>query len=235
MLPYQRTDGTLDGVVVTFVDVTGLVRGEERQRTLVDELNHRVRNMLTVVIALASQTLANAPDQVAGVSAFIARLRAMSRAYNLLSQAGWREVPLREIVKVELEPFVVTGRKRVAVKGPDIQLSPKGALAFGLAVHELATNAAKYGALSQADGSVDVTWTVNGSQPPRRLVLDWEERDGPRVREPAESGFGTRLIEQQIGYGLDGKVEIAYAADGLRARLEAPLDEKVAADAANLP
>jgi two-component system, chemotaxis family, CheB/CheR fusion protein len=235
LFPYQRTDGTLEGVVVTFVDVTGLVRGEERQRTLVGELNHRVRNMLTIVIALASQTLANAPDQAEGGSAFIARLRAMARAYNLLSQAGWREVALRDIVQVELEPFVVTDRKRVSVKGPDVQMSPKGALAFGLAVHELATNAAKYGALSKSEGRVDVTWAVNGGRPSQRLVLDWREHDGPPVREPAAQGFGTRLIEQQIGYGLDGKAEITYAADGLRARLEAPLDEKVAAAATGLP
>jgi HWE histidine kinase len=128
------------------------VRSEEHQRILVSELNHRVRNMLTVVIALAGQTLAAAPDPALAAKAFIARLCAMSRAYNLLSQGGWHEVPLRDVVQAELEPFVVTDRKRVVVKGPVVQLKPKEALAFGLAVHELATNAAKYGALSMAIG-----------------------------------------------------------------------------------
>jgi two-component system CheB/CheR fusion protein len=234
LFPYNSSGGVLDGVVVTFVDVTSLVRSEEHQRMLVSELNHRVRNMLTVVIALAGQTLAAAPDPALGAKTFIARLRAMSRAYNLLSQGGWREVPLRDVVQAELEPFVVADRKRVAVKGPDVRLTPKGALAFGLAVHELATNAAKYGALSKARGSVDVTWSVNGEPAARRLVLDWREQDGPRVSEPARQGFGTRLIEQQIGYGLDGKADITYAPDGLRARLEAPLDERVAADDADV-
>jgi two-component system CheB/CheR fusion protein len=231
LVPYSASSGVLDGVVVTFVDVTTLVQSEQRQRMLVAELNHRVRNMLTVVIALAGQTLATATDPAVAVRAFIARLRAMARAYNLLSQAGWRDVPLRDVVQVELEPFAIADRRRVTAKGPDVQLSPQGALAFGLAVHELATNAATYGALSKANGSVDVSWSVNGEPAARHLVLDWHESDGPRVNEPAAQGFGTRLIEQQIGYGLGGKADFTYAPDGLRARLEAPLDEKVAVNA----
>ena len=151
----------------------------------------------------------------------------MSRAYNLLSQAGWREVPLREIVKVELEPFVVTGQQARHGQGAGHSAFAERCAGVRLAVHELATNAAKYGALSQADGSVDVTWTVNGAAAARRLVLDWRGTGrAARASSRPEAGFGTRLIEQQIGYGLDGKVEIAYAADGLRARLEAPLDEE---------
>jgi two-component system CheB/CheR fusion protein len=228
VLPYRTAEGTLGGVVVTFVDVTKAVRGEE-YRTLADELNHRVRNMLTVVIGLARQTLADAPDLKTGTKTFAARLHAMARAYNLLSKKEWGEVPLHDIVTVELDPYILAERKRVRVEGPDIQLTPKAALAIGFAVHELATNAAKYGALSAAGGDVDITWSVDGEAGARRLMLDWRERGGPMVVEPTRKGFGTRLIEQQIGHGLGGEVDIAFVPDGLHARLAFLLNRRTGA------
>lgn len=231
VLPYRTAEGTLGGVIVTFVDVTNVVRGEEF-RTLADELNHRVRNMLTVVIGLARQTLADAPDLKTGMNTFTARLHAMARAYNLLSKKEWGEVPLHDIVTVELAPYVVAERKRVRVEGPAIQLTPKAALATGFAVHELATNAAKYGALSTAGGDVDFTWSVDGGAGARRLMLDWRERGGPTVVEPTRKGFGTRLIEQQIGHGLGGEVDIRFVPDGLHARLAFPLNRRTGASEA---
>jgi two-component system, chemotaxis family, CheB/CheR fusion protein len=225
VLPYRIAGGVVDGVVVTFVDITKAVRGEE-YRTLAEELNHRVRNMLTVIIGLAGQTMANAPDPETGAKAFVARLRAMGRAYNLLSKKDWGDVPLRDVITVELAPYKLAERDRVIVDGPVIQLSPKAAMAMMFTVHELATNSAKYGALSKASGDVDIAWSVNGEAGARRLVLDWRERGGPKAVAPTRKGFGTRLIEQQIRHGLEGEVDISFAPDGLHARLELPVDRK---------
>jgi two-component system, chemotaxis family, CheB/CheR fusion protein len=225
VLPYRTAERVLGGVVVTFIDVTNVVRGEE-YRTLADELNHRVRNILTVVIALAGQTLAAAPDAKTGAKTFVARLRAMGRAYNLLSKKDWGDVPLHDVVTAELDPYLLTARKRVRVEGPSIQLTPKAALAVSFAVHELATNAAKYGALSTAGGDVDIAWSVSGEAGAQRLVLDWRERGGPPVVQPTRRGAGTQLIEGQIGHGLGGEVDIAFAPDGLHARLAFPLNRR---------
>jgi two-component sensor histidine kinase len=129
-------------------------------------------------------------------------------------------------VNLELAPYVVAERQRVIVEGPEIRLTPKAALAVSFVVHELATNAAKYGALSQARGDVHVTWSMTGEAGIHRVVLDWREKNGPKVVEPKRKGFGTQLIKQQIGHGLGGKIDMTYAPDGFQARLEFPLRQK---------
>ena len=150
ILPYRAPDSTIDGSLITFVDVTRIVQAEEHQSLLVDELNHRVKNMLTVVISLATQTLRRSGtlEEFSGV--FLGRVHALTAAYALLSRESWSSVLLEEIIAEELRPFMAGDRTNVRIKGPPVPLEPRGALALGMAIHELATNAVKYGALVRA-------------------------------------------------------------------------------------
>jgi two-component system CheB/CheR fusion protein len=220
ILPFEKESGATEGVVVTFVDVTGLVEAEEHQRVLVAELNHRVRNMLTVVVALAKQTLAgNRPTRDVR-EAFIGRVQSMANAYTLISRENWNDVGLRDIVQVELEPYQEEGG-RITVEGPAVMCRPATALAFSLVVHELATNAAKYGALSNGDGSLAVSWKVEGDT----LVLDWREASGRGFEPPEHTGLGSKLIERQIQSFPGASMDIEHAAKGLQARFAIPLGD----------
>lgn len=147
LLPYRTAAGEVDGVLVTFVDVSKVVETEAQLRTLVDELNHRVRNTLQVVTAVATQTLREEPSPPTFVQTFIGRLRALGVAHELVSRGGWSDVPLHDLVAKELGPYA-TAPDRVSVEGPPLRVTAKIAIALGMAVHELATNAAKHGALS---------------------------------------------------------------------------------------
>jgi len=226
VLPYWAEDRRFDGVVVTFVDVTTIIRAEQQLRTLIDELNHRVRNMLAIVVTLATHTLAGAPGLEDQVNAFVERLLSMARTYSVLSEASWSQVGLGQVVASELEPYALADRARIRTGGPEVQLNPKAALAIGLVVHELATNAAKYGALSTPSGYVEVTWAAaraEGDVP--AVAIDWKESGGPPVVPPAHNGFGTRLIEQQVRYGVRGTLVVDYPPAGVRARIVMPLDD----------
>ena len=223
ILPYRTPDGSVDGSLVTLVDVTRIVQAEQHQRLLVDELNHRVKNMLTVVISLATQTLRRAGtlEEFSGV--FLGRVHALTATYALLSRESWSHVQLREVVAEELRPFTAGDRTNIRVEGPPVPLGPRGALALGMAIHELATNAAKYGALSVPDGDVAVTWSVESDGDDTHLVLDWIERNGPPVTPPAKRGFGSTLIERALGHDLHGHAQIMFLPDGVRANVRATL------------
>ena len=223
LLPYRAPDSTVDGSLVTFVDVTRIVQAEQHQRLLVDELNHRVKNMLTVVISLATQTLRRAGtlEEFSGV--FLGRVHALTAAYSLLSRESWSSVKLQEIVAEELRPFMASDRINIRIEGPPVPLEPRGALALGMALHELATNAVKYGALSVPEGDVAVTWAVERTGDDEHLVLDWVEQNGPPVTAPAKRGFGSTLIERALGHDLSGQATIEFLPGGVRASVRAPL------------
>ena len=230
VLPYRAPDSTVDGSLVTFVDVTRIVQAEQHQRLLVDELNHRVKNMLAVVISLATQTLKRAGSLEAFSGVFMGRVHALTAAYSLLSRENWSSVPLQEVVAEELRPFMSDDRANVLIEGPAVPLEPRGALALGMAIHELATNAAKYGALSVPEGDVAVTWAVEGTGDGRTLVLDWSERNGPPVAPPAKRGFGTVLIERGLAHDLSGEARIEFLPAGVRASVRAPLGRGTGGD-----
>ena len=227
ILPYRAPDSTVSGTLVTFLDVTSIVRAEQHQRLLVDELNHRVKNMLTVVISLAGQTARRSADLKQFQDAFMGRVRALSASYTLLSRENWVSVALREIVEEELHPFAAAGRTNIRVMGDDVQLAPAGALALGMAIHELATNAVKFGSLSSLDGSVTVTWRVEQPTPSASsepdLTIVWDEQGGPEVRPPDHTGFGTVLVRRSLADELSGQAELDFRPDGLHAVLRAPL------------
>ncbi|OYW10280.1 MAG: hypothetical protein B7Z53_01345, partial [Rhodospirillales bacterium 12-71-4] len=222
LVPYRTSEGRVDGVLVTFVDVSKMVETEAQLRILVDELNHRVRNTLQVVTAVAAQTLREEPAPKAFVRTFLDRLRALGIAHELVSRGSWSDVPLHDLVAKELGPYA-TAQDRVSVEGPPLRVSAKAAVALGMAVHELATNAAKHGALSAAGGRVAITWSVGGEAPDTRLLLRWREEGGPPVQPPLRGGFGSKLIERQVRHDLRGSIEIEFHEQGLRAALTIPL------------
>jgi two-component system CheB/CheR fusion protein len=223
ILPYRGSGNAIEGVVVTFFDITRMVRSEAQQRTLVEELNHRVRNMLTVVSAIASQTLAKScfPDDFA--RAFQGRIQSLAKSYGLLSREQWADVNVEDIVLTELEQYRDESKDRIVLDGPQIALKPTAAVALGLIIHELTTNATKYGALSKPEGQVAVTWTVERN-PRRALLLDWRESGAGTIAKPKRKGFGTELIERETKGALGGKLELDYARGGLQARITIPLD-----------
>jgi PAS domain S-box-containing protein len=197
-------------------DLTQLRQAEDLQRLLVNELNHRVKNTLATVQSVASQTLRGARDLPSARAAIDARITSLARAHDLLTARNWSGADLREVVSRALQPFAPG---QLAISGPSLEVSPKHALALSMALHELATNAAKYGALSAPDGAVDVRWTVEDAE----LRLSWRERGGPPVSPPTHRGFGSRLLEQGLFRELGGQTQMTYAAEGVCCEIAAPL------------
>ena len=214
LIPYREEAQTIQGVVVSLTDVTTLAEAEAHQAVLISELNHRVKNMLAVVISIVNSTLDSASGNAAH-DALLGRLRAMARAYGALSRVNWTEVLLAEIVRDETEHF---GPERFFMSGPDVRLAAQQALSIGMVIHELATNAAKYGALTASTGSVAVTWDLSGAD----LVLEWRERDGPPVTPPDSPGFGLSLLDGEIQYRHGGTVETRFEPAGLIVRITLP-------------
>ncbi|MCB1313082.1 MAG: PAS domain-containing protein [Sedimentitalea sp.] len=206
--PYLSAQEEISGAIVTFIDVTGLAEAEERQGLLIAELNHRVKNMLTVAISLVKMTLRKTGPDAAAREALIGRLHAMARSYELLSDSAWTRVSLRDIVTAELEAF---DDDRVSLSGPRVDLTSGQATAIGMIMHELATNAAKYGALSNGSGQVRVTWQRDDGE----IALQWREIGGPAVEPPEQTGFGIVLIKGQIEHQLDGQIDADFDPEGL--------------------
>jgi diguanylate cyclase len=197
-----------------------LAESERRQRLLINELNHRVKNTLATVQSIAVQTARRSADLDSFLPVFEARLVALSNTQNVLTAGAWERAGLRALLEQELRPYAV---EQVRLHGPEVELDPGQALAMGLVLHEMATNAAKYGALSTGAGCVEIDWRLDEADRARRLVLDWTEKEGPTVSEPTASGFGTRLIRTSLERTLGGSAQFTYAPDGLQARLELPL------------
>ncbi|KQY70257.1 chemotaxis protein CheR [Ensifer sp. Root142] len=217
LIPYRGENNRIDGVIVTLIDVTTLAEAEDHQKVLISELNHRVKNMLAVTISIAAQTMESSSSPEAFYTAYVGRLKAMSRAYALLSRDNWKDVSILELVSQELSPF---GGDRVTLDGRDIKLDPQRGLALGMVIHELATNAAKYGALTSSDGRVLVHWKADDNL----LTLKWMERRGPSITAPPKDGFGMKLLRGEIGYRLGGEVETKFEPEGLTVFLSFPLN-----------
>jgi two-component system, chemotaxis family, CheB/CheR fusion protein len=225
ILPYRGRNNIIEGVLVTFVNVTNIVEAEAHQRTLVEELNHRVRNMLTVVGAIANQTLARSESPANFAKTFLGRLHSMGKSYALVSRENWGDIVLSDILASELEGHIESKSERVKIRGPDVAFPPSKALALGLVFHELTTNAVKYGALAKSNGRVSVTWKIEKG----RLVINWLERDGAKIGKPKRTGFGTELIERELKSALGAKVTFDYAAEGLEVQISIPYDSKYVA------
>ena len=216
-------DGIGDRVLAVLQDISERRNAAEHQKLLMGELNHRVKNTLASVQAIALQTLAGASGLDGFKTAFLARLHALSNTHNLLSGDAWSGVDLREIVLAELTPYRREGSSRATVTGAALKLEPKAALALGMTLHELATNAGKYGALSQPQGRVAVEWDTRVTDAQTWLQLQWTERGGPAVTPPTRRGFGTRLINEGLAFELGGEVTLAFEPEGVTCRIDVPL------------
>jgi two-component sensor histidine kinase len=201
-------------------DITELTLSADRQSLLMQELAHRVKNTLAMVQAIGAQTLRTAPSLDAARGALDARLRALAQAHDVLIQGSWSTAPLGRIVAAAV---ALHGAEpgRFAVSGPELALAARSGLTLALLLHELGTNAAKYGALSAPAGRVAITWAVE--EDAARFRFRWEEAGGPPVSPPRRTGFGSRLIEHSLVRGFGGRVDLAYPTSGLVLVFEAPL------------
>ncbi len=207
-----------DGMGVVFRDITDRKSAEEHRELLINELNHRVKNTLTMVQSIAAQTFKGAD---AGARAdFEQRLLTLSNVHSLLTDESWDGAELHAVIRASLRPHLVGGRDRIAFEGPDFRLRSKSALALSMALHELGTNALKYGALSVEPGRVALHWTTNDG----RFRLRWQEDGGPTVAPPGRTGFGSRMIERGLSAEFEGKVSLDYRPAGVVCTIDAPLD-----------
>jgi PAS domain S-box-containing protein len=197
-------------------DVTEQKAHEEQVRFLMREVNHRAKNMLSLVQAIARQTAAREPEDFIG--RFTERIRALAANQDLLVRNEWQGVDVEELVRAQLAYFADFVGSRIAVRGPKLRLNASAAQAIGLALHELATNAGKYGALSTDVGHVEVGWGVDGDI----FAMSWIERNGPPVRHPERHGFGSTVIDSMAKLSVGGEVELNYATSGLMWRLTCP-------------
>ena len=218
--PIRDASGAVAGIFVQGHDVTENVMAADRQKLMIDELNHRVKNTLATVQSIAMQTARSHADPATFAESFQARLLALSHTHDLLTRTHWEGADLRAILEHETAAH---GPHRITLNGLAVALEPASALSFGMIFHELATNAAKYGALAGPEGRVLVDWSVADQTRPV-LHLTWREIDGPAVSEPARKGFGSRLIERNVRHDLAGEVKLDYASDGFNAEFSIPLD-----------
>ncbi|KTS34230.1 histidine kinase [Methylobacterium indicum] len=222
--PFYAPDGTPLSMVCVSLDITDRKRLEEHRAFLARELDHRVKNTLATVQSITNQTLRTASSMAEAQERIGARLKSLASAHDVLTREKWDGATIAEIVVSALAPFTQTGVSRIRTGGPDVRLPPRSALALSMALHELATNAVKYGALSNDAGHVRFDWDIVGGTP-GRLWLRWEEFNGPAIASPERQGFGSRLIQRTLATELAGKVEMDFRPTGLVFTAEAPLPD----------
>jgi two-component sensor histidine kinase len=228
VLSTRRRQFTVDDV--TFLQAVANVlsgaieraQAENNQKALTRELDHRAKNVLAVVDAVAQRTGEDAPTADAFLYLFQSRIKSIARIHSQLSQGGWRGIDLKQLVRDEFEPYA---KAASTLDGPAMVLPPDVAQAVSMTLHELATNAAKFGALSQTNGQVSVKWTREAvGTPEGRLVIDWRERGGPEVMPPTRTSYGSSLIRGLIPYEVpDSSVELDLAPGGVTCRIVVPL------------
>ena len=223
--PLRDAEGNPCGAVAAFVDITDRKRAEEQRQLLLAELSHRVKNTLATVISIAQQSFTKDVDVEEARRSFAARLRALAQNHSRLAETNWSGVSFRAMLFDEFAPYSREDGSNVRVWGPPVVFNAKCALTLGMTIHELVTNAAKYGALSSKSGSVEVAWQVDALD--RQLRIRWTETGGPIVRPPARSGFGRLLLERALASDLRGEVQLDFAEDGLKCAIAIPLDEHV--------
>jgi PAS domain S-box-containing protein len=205
------------GFVGTLTDITERKERQEREHLLMREINHRAKNMLSVVDAIAHQTATRNPEDF--IERFSERVQALSANQDLLIRNAWHGVETEDLVRAQLAPFADLIGSRIVVRGPKLRLNAASAQAIGLALHELATNAGKYGALSTDAGRLDIGWGADGDT----FTMNWTEHEGPPVSEPKQRGFGTTVMEAIVARSVDGAVDLHYPPSGLTWRLTCPV------------
>jgi two-component sensor histidine kinase len=191
---------------------------------MINELNHRVKNTLATVQSIVRQALQSTSDPKVIRESIESRLFALSRSHDLLTRENWESAGLLDLINEVLEPFgVANGRaERFLIKGKNIRIPPNATLALGIAFHELATNAVKYGAFSNERGSILISWAIEPAPEGSRLILHWREKNGPLVLPPTRKGFGSRVIERGLAHELGGRVDLDYRANGVACTIDIP-------------
>jgi PAS domain S-box-containing protein len=224
--PLRIGSDAISGCVVTMIDLTQRKALEKQQLLLMGELDHRVKNTLALVLSIANRT-ANAEETVSGFqTAFSGRIQALAATHNILAERSWSSVRVGEVLSQEVEPFITSGENRLRIAGPDVRIRPRAAIALGLVLHELATNAVKYGALSSPAGIVAVQLTNDLESP--FFSLEWREQDGPAVAEPNRFGFGQTVITRSQQNSVDGGAVLEYPSEGVRCTMRIPRADVVA-------
>ncbi len=228
--PLRAGSEDVSGCVVTMVDLSQRKAAEKQQLLLMGELDHRVKNTLALVQSICKRT-ASTEDTVQGFqAAFSGRIQALAATHNLLADRSWSSISIAEVIGAEIEPFIGSKKARLTVDGIEALVTPRAAIALGLVVHELATNAVKYGALSVEQGRVVVRVARHGDEP--FLRMDWEEVAGPTVSPPTRKGFGQTVITRSMQYMQTGGADLEYAPEGVRCKIRIPIEDVVAADTA---
>lgn len=218
--PIRDAQGAIMGVLVQGYDITDEVEYEAQQQLLIGELNHRVKNTLAVVQGLAHQTFGKSGMDPQATERFNDRLSALASAHNVLTQNSWKEADLEQLIRDGVTIVGGAATSRVSIEGTRVELKPQTAVSFAMIVHELLTNALKYGALSNDTGRIAINWTAEKTSKGCAVSFDWIESGGPPVSAPERQGFGTRLIRHGLGGGASNKVEVQFDPAGLRCHLE---------------
>jgi PAS domain S-box-containing protein len=216
--PVRDSAGRVIGASKIVRDITDKRQTQQQLRDLLAEVNHRSKNLLSLVQAIARQMTRQGKQL--DLNRFLERLQAIASNQDLLIQNDWRFILLDDLVRAQLRAFGDAIGTRITIAGPHVELTPEAAQAIGMAVHELATNAAKYGALSNDDGRIDVSWTNTGGT----FGMRWIETDGPPVKPPERTGFGSRVISDMVKLSLDGTVEVLFRPSGLCWHISCALD-----------
>ncbi len=222
--PVKDRQGAVVQHFLSLMEMTRYKTAERNAALLIDELNHRVKNTLATVQSIVTQAVRNSQDPVVIRDAIETRIDALSRSHDLLGREKWDGAGLHDLVEEALAPFrVLEGRaERFTFAGENLRLSPKAALALGIAINELATNAVKYGAFSNEVGRIAIRWTIEDRPDGRWLCLHWREFGGPRVTLPTRRGFGSRVIEQGLAHELSGRIKLEYPPEGVVCTIDIP-------------
>lgn len=219
--PVRDDTGAVVGMIDTVIETTSAVLARQQSQVVAQELVHRIKNALSVAQAIASQTLRGDISLLEARQRLESRLQAMARTQDVLIRTDWNEADIRSVIEHILAPHTESAG-HVTLAGPDVAISGHQTLSLALALHELATNAGKYGALSTPGGHVSIHWTIDGSGENEKLVLRWTETGGPRVVAPTRRGFGTQILSRMLPADFEGTSTLDYAEPGLSFTLVAP-------------
>lgn len=223
--PMRDDQGDIVGLTCASVDVTERKEGEAHLRLLLRELTHRSKNLLAVIQAMARQTARHAGSVDAFLGQFGARLQALAASHDLLVRESWYGASLNELVRSQLAAYFDSEDSQVEIEGPAVALKPEAAQNLGLALHELAMNAAKFGALSVPNGKISIRWDRQGGSTGGAIAFDWQEHLGPKVKPRRKKGFGSMVIEKNLARALDAEVTMDFETDGLRCHIVIPASQ----------
>ncbi len=215
-------EGMIEGIGAVIEDITEQKRGEQHLKLVMHELNHRVKNSLAVVQSMVSQTMRTSTSLADFEESLIGRIRALADTHTLLTESNWRSADIRQVVREAVRPYRRTGGENVEIVGPELALTPSASLAFSMVLHELTTNAAKFGALSVPGGRVTIGWRLAGEEGRSQLLLRWAEVGGPKVVKPARAGFGSQLIDFTIRHEFGGAATIDFPEKGVICEISIP-------------